>query len=96
MRESQKCRKCGHVFSQFERTGPSVGGLGDIMRRGRTMQCPRCGGPVTWVDDGGMPLSPHQRMEDTKRHLRLALLFGAIALIGFAIVFLIVKGAGGQ
>lgn len=91
MKETQKCRKCGHVFAGTERSGRSFGGIGDSMRRADAKVCPRCGGPVTWVGQGGAPLSPFQRMAEAKRHLRLGCLWGAIALVGGLIALLVIK-----
>jgi ribosomal protein S27AE len=91
MREIQRCRKCGHVFAKIDRSGPSIGGMGDIMRHSDDRVCPRCGGSVIWVDEGGSPLSAYKRMEEANRHLRLACLWGAIALIGWLIIYFVLR-----
>lgn len=87
MSEFQKCQKCGRTFARFDRTGPSIGEMGDIMRRAGEKVCPSCGGPVIWVDDGGSPMSPHKRMEEANRHLRLGILWGIVALIGWLFLY---------
>jgi len=61
MREFQKCQKCGKVYAQIDRTGPSIGGMGDIMRHAGKTICPSCLGPVIWVDDRGSPMSADMR-----------------------------------
>ena len=95
MRETQRCQDCGHVFSEIERTGPSLGGIGDIMRHAGEKACPRCGGAVKWVSQGGSPLSANKRLEEAHHHLRLGCLWGAIAggiaLIGFLIAHFVLK-----
>jgi hypothetical protein len=85
--ELQKCQTPGKVFSQIERTGPSIGGIGEIMRHSDEKVCPNCGGPVIWVDYKGSPLSAYKRMEEANRHLRLGCIGGIIALIGFLALY---------
>lgn len=87
MREFQKCQKCGKVFAQIDRTGASIGGIGEIMRHSDEKVCPSCGGTVVWVDDGGSPLSAYRHIEDANRQLRLGCLWGIIALLGFLLLY---------
>lgn len=91
MTEYQKCRKCGYVFAQIDRSGPSIGGFGDIMRHGDETMCPHCGGSVIWVDSTDLPLSPYKRMEDAKRHMKLGCLYGIVALLGWLLFFLFIR-----
>jgi len=90
MKEFQKCQKCGKVFARIDRTGPSIGGIGEAMRHSDEKVCPSCGGPVIWVDDSNSPLSAYRRMEEANRHLRLGCLFGVVAVIGFLILYFLV------
>lgn len=90
MIEIQKCRKCGKVFSEVYRTGPSMIGIG-IWRHADEKICPVCGGPVIWVDERGVPLSPYKRMEEAKRHLRLGCFWAIVAIIGLIIYFVVIK-----
>ena len=87
MSEFQKCQKCGRTFAQLDRSGSSIGEMGDIMRRADDKMCPICGGRVIWVDDSGSPMSAYKRMEDANRHLRLGCLWGLVALIGWLLFY---------
>ncbi len=87
MKDIQKCQKCGKVFSQMVRAGPSKGGIGDIMRQANTMTCPNCGGSVIWVNEANVPLSAHERMEEANRQLRLGCIWGIVAIIGLLAFF---------
>ena len=91
MREIQRCRKCGQVFAQIDRSGPSIDVLGDTMRQSGDKVCRRCGGSVIWVDYGGSPLSDYKRMEEANRHLRLGCLWGVVALIGWLIIYFVLR-----
>ena len=91
MNEIQKCRRCGKTFSKISQTGRSIGGMGEIMRHSEKKICPNCGGQVIWIDESGAPLSAFQRMEDMNRNLRLGCLWGIAVIIGFIILFIILK-----
>ncbi len=81
MSEFQKCLKCQKVFSQFDRTGPSIGHMGDVKRYANEQVCPSCGGRVLWVDDNEIPLSGLKREEELGKHLGLGCLWSILALI---------------
>jgi hypothetical protein len=56
MTEYFMCRKCGKVYFRMDRTGPSLGVMGDVMRHAQTSRCRTCAGVVIWVDDRGRAL----------------------------------------
>ena len=87
MNEFQRCQKCGTTFTRIDRTGPSIGGMGDIMRHADEKMCSRCGGRVIWVNDSGSPMSAYKRMEEANRHMKLGFLWGIVALIGWLIFY---------
>ncbi|MGD0294281.1 MAG: hypothetical protein ABSB30_10530 [Terracidiphilus sp.] len=90
MREIQKCRRCGHVFCEIERSGPSPVGLGHISLHAGEKLCPRCGGPVVWVDESGSPLSAYKRLEEANWHQRQGcLLLAIIVLLGLILSFVV-------
>ena len=94
MRETQKCRKCGKTFSQIERTGPFLGGMGETMRHSEDKKCPHCGGSVIWIDENGSPLSACKRMEDANRHFRLGVLWAVIAILAYLAAYFLIKHGG--
>ncbi len=76
-----------YSLPSIDRTGPSIGGLGDIMRHAEEKMCPRCGGRVIWVDDSSSPMSAYKRMEEANCHMRLGCLWVIVALIGWLILY---------
>lgn len=87
MSEFQKCQGCGRISAQIDRIGPSIGGIGEIMRLADEKSCPHCGGPVIWVDDRGSSMNACKRMEEANRHMRLGCLWGILALMGFLVFY---------
>ena len=81
MREYQKCRRCGRIFAQIDRSGSPISVMSESMRRAEEKECPDCGGPVIWVDNQDSPLSENKQMEEANRHLRMGCLWSFIALI---------------
>ncbi len=57
MKETQACRKCGRVFAEMTRSGPShpLFLTSDIMRRSGITMCPSCGGKVAWTGEQAGP-----------------------------------------
>ena len=85
MSEFQKCQRCGNVFAQIDRTGPSIGGISEIMRHVDEKECPSCGGPVIWVDDRGYPMNAYRRMKEAN----LSMIVGCLGVLVALIVILI-------
>ena len=86
MSEYLKCEKCQRVFAKRTRTGPGLGGMPAWYMSGGEGLCRHCFGEVSWVNEDGIPLSPHKRMKYYNKRMRIIVICIAIIVV---IVFII-------
>ena len=86
MTEYLKCEKCNKIFAKRTRTGPGFGGMPAWYMSSGEGVCPHCFGEVIWIDEEGIPLSPHKRMKYYNKRMRVIVIWIILIVV---IVFII-------